>query len=327
MEEALEHAPLASRVLREVLARWATPINQLRYQTHRALADCLRADYSLPFPFSQLGALSAMTALGANVLDEYVLPSFPVYADVVERRAAEPGGSGWRREDHKRVYGRLFSLLMCAVSSVLHRYCRGIEEPSHNFLATHAKMLDVFGDGLCSAPLPPLNRRPVINAAPTISLGVGRIRVKRISSPVVNNGPKRVENGPSSLATKCQRRNEGHYADSLSLNDFADLGVPNDIFEDDGGDGRRRSGGSRVGATRAAPQRGHITLVLPGGSSVPKERLKQRGFLLRAAYEATDGGRIEGVRRQPRPVLSGGHMGGRPRTSWPKLSCSPTLVL
>ncbi len=35
LEAAVEHAPLASAILRDVLERWATPINQLRCQTYR----------------------------------------------------------------------------------------------------------------------------------------------------------------------------------------------------------------------------------------------------------------------------------------------------
>ena len=73
----VDHVQHASRILRQVLDRWSTPVNQLRSQTHRALRDYLKEDkisYS-----SHFGALSAMIALGPDVLEDCLLPQLEKY--------------------------------------------------------------------------------------------------------------------------------------------------------------------------------------------------------------------------------------------------------
>ena len=64
-------------LIHQVLDRWATPVNQLRSQTHRALREYLRdgkTSYS-----SHFGAMSALVALGPAVLDECLLPQMDQY--------------------------------------------------------------------------------------------------------------------------------------------------------------------------------------------------------------------------------------------------------
>ena len=57
--------------------RWATPVNQLRSQTHRALREYLK-DGNISYS-SHFGALSAMIALGPDVLEDCLLPQMEVY--------------------------------------------------------------------------------------------------------------------------------------------------------------------------------------------------------------------------------------------------------
>jgi len=304
MDEALEHVPLASAVLRDVLERWATPVNQLRYQTHRALADCLR-DTSLAYPFSQLGALSAITALGPEVLDEYLLPMLHAFADALEEKTILHAEEGVRREGRRRVLNRLRGTLIVALQSVLYRHCAsGGEELTDNFVNDYSKMMDVYGDSLCLAPLPLVGRV----SDPPSSLGVGRLRFKPFPSengaPSTNDGAK-MTNGPSTSSPSKRRRKE----DYRNFDDFLEMSsLPNDIFEEASSEGdRRKSDGSSTADARtrhvpAQPRRPVMAVNVPGCEPVAVERLRQRGFSLRAAYE-------EGRRPRRAPVLIGGRVG------------------
>lgn len=68
----MAHVNYAAQTLKLALDKWATSVNQLRLQTHKALKEVL-SDPKRTLP-SQFGALSALTVLGPKVLVQCVLP-------------------------------------------------------------------------------------------------------------------------------------------------------------------------------------------------------------------------------------------------------------
>jgi len=73
----VDHVQQTSQILRQVLDRWATPVNQLGPQTHNALRIYLKdPNWSHS---SHYGVLSAMIALGPRVLDEFLVPQLEAY--------------------------------------------------------------------------------------------------------------------------------------------------------------------------------------------------------------------------------------------------------
>ena len=64
--------------------RWATPVNQLRSQTHRALREYLK-DTKISYS-SHYGALSAMIALGPEVLEDCLIPQMEEYVKATKEK-------------------------------------------------------------------------------------------------------------------------------------------------------------------------------------------------------------------------------------------------
>ena len=75
----LYHISYAAQVLKLVLDKWATPINQLKLQTHKALREYLNDPKSSSS--SQYGALTALIHLGPQVLIENLLPQMNRYVN------------------------------------------------------------------------------------------------------------------------------------------------------------------------------------------------------------------------------------------------------
>ena len=75
----------------QVLNRWATPVNQLRSQTHRALREYLK-DEKISYS-SHYGALCALIALGPAVLDECLLPQMDQYLNNTKEKVSWPSRS------------------------------------------------------------------------------------------------------------------------------------------------------------------------------------------------------------------------------------------
>ena len=73
----LSHIQYAAQVLKLVLDKWATPVNQLKLQTHKALREYLN-DPKSSF-ISQYGVITALIHLGPKVLVENLLPQLNRY--------------------------------------------------------------------------------------------------------------------------------------------------------------------------------------------------------------------------------------------------------
>jgi len=173
----MDHVQLASTILRQVLERWATPVNQLRSQTHSALRVYL-TDATISHT-SHYGALSAMIALGAPVLDECLAPHIQAFIHKTEEKmarvqeeaasskAAFQGREIYENSRKKAVLNLMWGTLVFAVRSLIRHYnsCIGSRDSSPTSTSSSSDptkiakfyqlVVEHFGDSLCMCPPPP----------------------------------------------------------------------------------------------------------------------------------------------------------------------------
>ena len=83
----LEHVNYAAQILKLALEKWGTSVNQLKLQTHKALlAHLSDSKWSI---ISHHGALTALIALGPQVLETWVLPLMDRYLISLEGKMKE----------------------------------------------------------------------------------------------------------------------------------------------------------------------------------------------------------------------------------------------
>lgn len=224
------HVQHASQILRQVLNRWATPVNQLRSQTHRALREYLK-DSKISYS-SHFGALAAMIALGPAVLNECLLPQMGQYlmSTVEKMQSLEvlPSGGAVENEMKKKVLSLMFGTILIAARSMLKQYIEGSDslttDEIREFVARYNMFKEYFGDSLCCTILPKYEGRYFINKQPP-----GRIYLRKLRPSRSNQIPA----DPVSFV-KMETDDLLDYYSNSSRQDFnllADMGVPSDIFE------------------------------------------------------------------------------------------------
>ena len=124
----------------KVLHRWATPVNQLRSQTHRALREYLK-DNKISYS-SHYGALSAMIALGPEVLEECLIPQMEEYVKATKEKmkltkeeqlasvaSFNKRDAGFYENQKKKVIlNVMWGTLITAARSILSYYSRKIRK-------------------------------------------------------------------------------------------------------------------------------------------------------------------------------------------------------
>ena len=86
-EQKLSHIQHAAQVLRLALVKWATPVNQLKLQTYKALREYLNDPKSSWA--SQYGSLTALIHLGPEALVECLLPQLDRYLTSIEAKMTQ----------------------------------------------------------------------------------------------------------------------------------------------------------------------------------------------------------------------------------------------
>ena len=128
----------------QVLNRWATPVNQLRSQTHRALRNYLK-DTTISYS-SHFGALSAMIALGPDVLEDCLLPQLESYIEDTKEKMQNAdeedlaAAASFNRRDagfydnqkKKAVLNLMWGTLVVAARSILTYYTNNFQTLIHS---------------------------------------------------------------------------------------------------------------------------------------------------------------------------------------------------
>ena len=166
----MDHIEYAGQILRKVLDNWATPVNQLRTQTLKALREYV-SDGKFSHA-SHFGALKAMIALGPDVIEECLLPQLDQYlqGSVVESSnnimtngngtAANVNGNNSYlvREGIKKNFLYLMhGTLLMASRMVLDKYVQNQNHHTASFdkvLKIYQSLERHFGDSICICALP-----------------------------------------------------------------------------------------------------------------------------------------------------------------------------
>jgi len=240
---SLEHVPLAASILRQALDRWATPINQLRSQTLRALREYISPSRPGTVSYhSHYGALSAMVALGAPVLEECLLPHMEQYLMTLANQM-EISSNG----PNTHVLNLVWGTLREAGTSMLNHLKdedqsmqqtgegEELSEPAINPKVIYQILYDHYGDSLVM-DLQKLSHCDPISKSKELP---GKMRLRRIVG-----GKARFRSGGQQQAAAKQDQmisrpgntvgkiHTGIFASNQNTFDYlADMGVPSDIFE------------------------------------------------------------------------------------------------
>ena len=139
----------------QVLHRWATPVNQLRSQTHRALREYLK-DTKISYS-SHYGALSAMIALGPEVLEDCLIPQMEEYIKTTKEKititeeeqlasvaSLNKRDAGFYENQKKKVILNLmWGTLLTASRSILSYYSRNFRKILRNTDFSNANSLNI----------------------------------------------------------------------------------------------------------------------------------------------------------------------------------------
>ena len=212
----LEHVNYAAQILKLALDKWATSVNQLRLQTHKALMAHLN-DPKRSIA-SQYGALSAIIALGPKVLETCVLPQMDRYLSSCETKMNEKYqysmSNGHHIQDgNGRNPGRenvlMWGTFLSAARSILHS-AQSEQITKDNMHHVYQMMARHFGDTvLCHIPLPKMSETEV--RADTESPGI-RLRIRSLPG------------GNGSLTPPHSKRSHLGYAYPSELDDIFDDG-------------------------------------------------------------------------------------------------------
>jgi len=213
----IEHVQLAACVLSQALHRWATPTNQLRAQTLRALKEnCGNNLY-----YSQYGSLYSLYILGPQVLDECLKAPFEILLTNLEQALAQDADRG--RKTNCQLGNWSLGLLKCIGSTILKYWIERRVDCSaignlYLFLSDH--FADSVVPYICEADEASLTarKRPQF----------GKVRIRKVR---ILNQPtsSRMESGDMFGAPRNIER--GFFSSQENFNYLADMGVPSDIFE------------------------------------------------------------------------------------------------
>ena len=193
----LEHVNYAAQILKLALDKWATSVNQLRLQTHKALLAHLNdPKWSI---ISHHGALTALIALGPQVLEACVLPQMDRYLISLEEKMKEknqilsnghplppfPPGSLHGPRNKNKVYSLMWGTFLIAARSILYN-AQDSKTTKTSIQQIYQMLSKHFGDTLCICPLPKVN----LNIVPDYEPSGTRMRVRPLPSSSGNLAPR-----------------------------------------------------------------------------------------------------------------------------------------
>lgn len=199
----LDHVSTAARILKHVLDKWSTPVNQLGIQTHKALKDSLLHEKTSPS--SQYGALYALLTLFKSGFE----PVLGVYINKIDTEMAKAPSDP--------MILRLFSLARDFGIAILKTQNQLPHDQSDG-LRLYRIFYEYFGDSLAMFPIVPASEIHV----PKADL-IGKLKVKKL--PGLKNGSLRQSFSPITSSSSYNQGNDFQY--------FANCEVPMDIFEND----------------------------------------------------------------------------------------------
>jgi len=214
----VEHVQLAATVLSQALRRWATPTNQLRAQTLKALRD----NCGNHLAYSQYGSISSLCILGPQVLEECLLPQYETLLSSL--------WSVLKQEKKRGVASPSFSLgqwslgLLKTVGTMLIRHWRS-NGGDYKSIKNLYSLLDVyFGDSL----VPFITSSGVGRAMKSVE--PGKLRIRRLRR-LQNSQPVAARPEHVDLFGDPRNLDRGMFSAQEDFNYLADMGVPSDIFE------------------------------------------------------------------------------------------------
>ncbi|CAB4061591.1 TAF6 [Lepeophtheirus salmonis] len=245
----IEHVPLASRILRGVLDRWATPVNLLRSQTLRALREYLK-DTKLSYS-SQYGALSALIALGPEVLEDTLVPLMNNYylsleskfestsRIIIHHRSSNPElkpviiSKVPIKDEIKKEPG--------TVSNHTHGSSVTINEISTSLLDVYNSAYNNFGDSLCIIPLCPAYKVKHEHNALHITNQKVKFCIRKCGNLLKFDGfsSKNHDSTMTMVSKELEdpTPSDNIFSTSQNFDHLAHMGVPSDIFDETSNDG------------------------------------------------------------------------------------------
>lgn len=218
----VEHVQLAATVLSQALRRWATPTNQLRAQTLKALRD----NCGNHLAYSQYGSIFSLCILGPQVLEECLLPQYETLLSSL--------WSVLKQEKKRSAASSSFSLgqwslgLLKAVGTTLIRYWRSNGGGGgYKSIKNLYSLLDVyFGDSLVPFVTSSGVGRPPRSTEPR-KLRIRRLRRLQNSQPAM----AAARSEQIDLFGDPRNLDRGLFSAQEDFNYLADMGLPSDIFE------------------------------------------------------------------------------------------------
>eukprot|EP00088_Acartia_fossae_P013459 TRINITY_DN17059_c0_g1_i1.p1 TRINITY_DN17059_c0_g1~~TRINITY_DN17059_c0_g1_i1.p1 ORF type:complete len:341 (+),score=30.20 TRINITY_DN17059_c0_g1_i1:767-1789(+) len=217
--------------------RWATPTNQLRAQTLKALRENCGNELS----YSQYGSIVSLSILGPEVVQECVLPQLENLIGSLHRLLNQHQREFRTRPQHFQLGATSFGLLLHAGARLLRHW---LQAKTCDFSASkklYSLLVFHYGDAI----VPFLLTRPERGATGlNISKEKGKLKIRRIGriggggGTITKSGApgtSRPEAGGAAAAADLfgESRNfdRGFLSSQENFNILADMGVPSDIFE------------------------------------------------------------------------------------------------
>eukprot|EP00088_Acartia_fossae_P013560 TRINITY_DN17158_c0_g1_i6.p1 TRINITY_DN17158_c0_g1~~TRINITY_DN17158_c0_g1_i6.p1 ORF type:complete len:638 (-),score=162.26 TRINITY_DN17158_c0_g1_i6:538-2451(-) len=240
---SLEHLQLAASVLCDALQRWATPTNQLSFQTLRALTENCQNDLT----HSQLGALTALHTLGPKIIQNSMSPVYEKLLASLWKSFHKINSRPGPGAIVKINFGNqsLGILRLIGIDLIKH-WMQTKREGDVNIVNLYNLLKSYFGDSiiLCerytctsqelpTSPTPSSPRRKLPRAKVKLRL-LKKLNVS--SSGGTSFGMGGVDEGGSSQDKRFYRPTAPPtQQQSDAFNFLAHMGMPSDIFEPGGG--------------------------------------------------------------------------------------------
>lgn len=223
----VDHVPLASQLLKQVLERWDSPVNLLSSQTHQTLGNVVR-DCQVSYS-SQYAVLRAIITLGPEVVQQYLIPHVEEYLDGIRNKTEACKG----RKGAKEILNVIEGTVLEAARAVLRHYEENEATDTvtgHLRLDTYQILAQHFGDALL---LTTATKPSCCYPHDAKMEDLCRMRFRKLGTPTAFAGVK----------TPKRSKRESFSSSRKNFDYMADMGLPNDIFEpmDTSGENRTSS--------------------------------------------------------------------------------------
>ena len=218
---SVDHIPLAASILSLALARWATPVNQLRCQTLKHLREFISQESGRVTPEAQYGALTTLTLLGAPVLCDSLSPWPQHLCDQLDNLSTQK---------QEGMVPQLWAAIRRAGATLINYW---LEQEDH-FTPSwqlYGELYSYYGPSLVQEvkllwPGFSLDRTLPVARQGKLGDTHGRMRLRKLKVIAKQKGEHRSEE-----LGEDRDNLEPMLTVSQNFDYLADMGVPSDIFE------------------------------------------------------------------------------------------------